>query len=279
MDELLKYSSQSYTIIYFGLIFAVSLIECFMPRSPGGPLLRKRWLGNFSIAILNITVTRYLFPFLSLGTAIWCAEHGWGLFNHVVMPRSLQFVLLTVFLDVAIYIQHCLFHQVPLLWRIHMVHHSDLGYDFTTGLRFHPLETFISTATIVIVTALVGPAPAAALLTQLVFAAQGFIEHGNLRIPAALDRLLRVFIITPDLHRIHHAREARVSNMGTVFPWWDQLMDTYVDQPAAGHERIVFGLPEFSTPKHLSLPWMLVQPFLRTRQTEEKPNRFFVPAQ
>src|SRR5688572_17244424 len=264
MDAVLKYSSELYAYHYFGIIIVVSLLECVVPRREVGGALPMRWFGNFGVAFLDTFLLRLLFPVVGFGWAVFCSERGWGLFNQVMVPAPLAFVVTVLALDGVTYGQHYLLHRVPLLWRLHRTHHSDHDCDFSTAARFHPLESVYTTMMLMAAIALVGGPPVAVLVSQLLATVAGFVEHGNVRVPAALDKVLRWLVVTPDMHRLHHSANVGEtnSNFGTAFPVWDRLFGTYRAQPLAGHESIKFGLAEFTDPKHLRLPWMLAQPFL-----------------
>jgi sterol desaturase/sphingolipid hydroxylase (fatty acid hydroxylase superfamily) len=267
VDALLSRASEVYAIEYFGIVIAVALLECVVPRRAADDTLRTRWAGNISIAIVDMVVIRWLFPILGIGWAVFCRERGWGLFNRFPGPGWAEFGLTLVGIDLATYAQHYLFHQIPLLWQLHRVHHTDQQYDFTTGLRFHPLEGVLSSAVLLGTVFALGAPPAAVFVSQLLAVAVSFAEHANIRIPSSLDRVVRILLVTPDMHRIHHSQNVREgqSNFANTLSCWDRLFGTYLDRPAAGHEHIVFGLTEFSERKYLTLPWMLVQPFLRVR--------------
>jgi len=278
MEELLKYSSRLYALDYFGLIVVVSLVECIIPRRRAGDTLRLRWAGNLGLAILDTFVVRIIFPILGIGIATLAAGRGWGLFNQINFPLWFELVVTIVILDLSFYTQHYVFHRVPILWRLHRTHHTDQDFDFTTGLRFHPAEAILTTAAGLVVIVVLGAAQVAVLLSQLITLSVSFFEHANLKLPTSVDRILRLFLITPDMHRIHHSELAResMSNFGSVLPVWDRLFRTYLAEPAAGHDGIRFGLPEFQGRKHLTIPWMLAQPFL-PQANEQRINR--VPVQ
>jgi sterol desaturase/sphingolipid hydroxylase (fatty acid hydroxylase superfamily) len=278
VEELLKYSSRLYALDYFGLIVVVSLVECIIPRRPAGDTLRLRWASNLGIAILDTFVVRIIFPILGIGIATLAASRGWGLFNQINLPLWLELVVTIAILDLSYYAQHYVFHRVPILWRLHRTHHTDQNFDFTTGLRFHPGESIVTTAAGLVVIVVLGAAPVAVLLSQLIALSISFFEHANLKLPAAVDRVLRLFLITPDMHRIHHSEITResMSNFGSALPVWDRLFRTYLAEPAAGHDGIRFGLPEFQGRKHLTIPWMLAQPFL-PQTNDQRTNR--IPAQ
>jgi sterol desaturase/sphingolipid hydroxylase (fatty acid hydroxylase superfamily) len=276
MGALLQRAAEVYAFVYFGTIIAVSLLEWAIPLRPFSDGVRLRWLSNFGISILNAFIVRALFPLLGVGWAAYCAERGWGLFNSVAGPAWLSVAVSIVWLDFLYYVQHVGMHRVPLLWRMHRTHHTDHDYDFTTGLRAHPTETLLTNVVTFAGILLAGASPLAVFLNQLLSISLSFIGHSNVRLPAALDRPLRFVLVTPDMHRVHHSVDVREgeSNFSNLFPWWDHLFATYLDQPAAGHTRMAFGVRGFEARKHLSLPWMLAQPFLRP----EKPASTGTPA-
>jgi sterol desaturase/sphingolipid hydroxylase (fatty acid hydroxylase superfamily) len=280
MQTLLDHVPEAYAVTYFGVVILFCLLEWAVPRRPAGDTLRVRWIGNIGIAFLDTLLVRAIFPMLGVVWAAFCVHRGWGLFNHVEVPSWLSLLVTVLVLDAGAYAQHVTLHRVPALWRLHRTHHTDQEFDFTTGLRFHPLEAVFTTAITLTLVALVGAPPMATLVSQLLTIAVAFFEHANIRVPDALDRVLRLAIVTPDLHRTHHSRDRRESqaNYGAVFPWWDHLFGTYIDQPAAGHDRLAFGVTGFGARKHLTLPWMLVQPFITRDAGRDATNRERLPA-
>lgn len=268
MQTLLEHVSEAYAVTYFGVVILLCLLEWVIPRRPAGDALRVRWVGNIGIAVLDTVLIRALFPMLGVVWATFCAERGWGLFNQVTAPSWVALVTTVLVLDAGAYAQHVTLHRIPFLWRLHRTHHTDQEFDFTTGIRFHPLEAVFTTAVTVGLVALLGAPPMAVLLSQILTIAVAFFEHANIRVPASWDRALRLVVVTPDLHRTHHSMDRMESqtNFGAVFPWWDRLLGTYLGQPAAGHDRLTFGVNGFDGRKHLTLPWMIVQPFLRPRR-------------
>jgi sterol desaturase/sphingolipid hydroxylase (fatty acid hydroxylase superfamily) len=274
METLLKNGSQVYAFVYFGAIVVVALLESVLPRRVAGDALGLRGFGNFSLTIIGAIMVRALFPLAGVGWAVFCSERGLGLFNQVAWPAWVEIALTIVVIDLSYYIQHFLLHRVPALWRLHRTHHTDLDYDFTTGLRFHPFEMVGAAVTIMGVVLALGAPPVAVLVSQLLSVAVAFVEHANVRMPWWMDRALRAIIVTPDMHRIHHSQDIREgdSNFANTFSWWDRLFGTYVDQPAAGHDGIVFGVSDFSERKHLTLPWMLAQPFLSSKRQASAPE-------
>ena len=270
MGTFLRHSAEVSTFVYFGLAIAVSLLEWAVPHRPVADTARLRWLSNISISILDTLLVRSLFPLLTVAWAAFCNARGWGFFNHFACPAWLAFVLTLVMIDGAYYAEHYALHHVPLLWRLHRTHHTDHEVDFSTGVRSHPFETLLTTGVIFSTIFVLGAPPVAVFVMVLLSTAVVFVEHGNVRVPSSLDRALRVVLVTPDMHRIHHSRDVREgeSNLSNLFSWWDRLFATYRHQPAAGPAHLVFGAPGFEDRKHLALPWMLVQPFLRPDGSE-----------
>jgi sterol desaturase/sphingolipid hydroxylase (fatty acid hydroxylase superfamily) len=199
-----------------------------------------------------------------VGVALGAEEHGWGLFNNVAVPAWLAVVLAVVALDLIIYLQHVMFHAVPLLWRLHMVHHADLDFDVSTGLRFHTIEILLSMGIKAAAVVLLGAPALGVLIFEVLLNATSMFSHGNVRLPAWLDRVLRLLVVTPDMHRVHHSVDPREtnSNFGFNLPWWDFLLGTYRAQPEAGHEGVTIGLEQFRDERVEQLPWMLLLPFV-----------------
>ena len=189
--------------------------------------------------------------------------HGWGLFNLVALPAWIESVLALVLLDFAIYLQHRLFHYVPILWRLHRMHHADLDVDVTTGARFHPVEILLSLGIKFLVIVPLGAAPLAVLLFEIGLNATSMFNHSNVRVAPRIERALRWFVVTSDMHRVHHSvvRRETDSNFGFNFPWWDRLFRTYRPQPEAGHETMTLGIEQFRDPHELRLDRLLTQPF------------------
>jgi len=271
MGGLLQHAAEVYAVVYFGAIIATSLLEWAVPLRPAADTLRLRWLSHFGIAVLNTLIVRALFPLLGIGFAALCVERGWGLWQYVGWPAWVTVPLSVVWLDFLSYAQHYAMHRVPLLWRVHRTHHTDHDFDFTTGLRAHPSETLLSNFVIFAGILVVGAPPLAVFLNQVLSVSLSFIGHSNVRLPAVLDRALRFVLVTPDMHRVHHSVDVREgeSNFSNLFPWWDYLFATYLAQPAAGHTAMTFGVHGFEGRKHLTLPWMLAQPFLRPEAQPE----------
>jgi sterol desaturase/sphingolipid hydroxylase (fatty acid hydroxylase superfamily) len=264
LGAFLRHGLEVSTFVYFGLAIAVSLLEWVIPHRPVADTVGLRWLSNIGIAVLDTVLVRSLFPMLSVGWAEFCNARGWGLLYHVACPAWLAFVLTLVTLDAVYYAQHYALHRVPLLWRLHRTHHTDQEFDFSTGVRSHPFETMLTTAVSFAAIFLLGAPAIAVLAMMLLSVGVTFVDHANVRVPSSLDRALRLVLVTPDMHRIHHSQDVREgeSNLSNLFSWWDRLFATYRDQPAAGPAHMVFGAAGFEDSKHLTLPWMLAQPFL-----------------
>lgn len=225
--------------------------------SSGDPLGEQYRSCGARTAILRLS-----FPILAVGLAVIAEERGWGLFNNIGAPAWVAIVASMLLLDLAIYLQHVMFHAVPGLWRLHRMHHADLDFDATTGLRFHPVEILISMGIKLAVVAALGPPAVAVLLFEVILNATALFNHANINLPRPVDRILRLFVVTPDMHRVHHSVDPREtnSNYGFNLPWWDRLLGTYVAQPAKGHEGMEIGIEQFRTRRDLWLDRMVVQP-------------------
>jgi sterol desaturase/sphingolipid hydroxylase (fatty acid hydroxylase superfamily) len=256
-------------VIRLGFFVAVFvLIAVWERRRPRRALtvsVAARWVANLAVVALNTLVIRLLFRAAAVGAAVWCRQRGWGLFNILDAPAWVSILVSVVMLDLTVYTQHVIFHAVPVLWRVHRMHHSDLDLDVTTGARFHPVEIMLSMLIKVGVVMLIGAPATAVLIFEVLLNATSMFNHGNIRLPARVDRIVRRLLVTPDMHRIHHSIETREtnSNFGFNLSWWDRLFGTYRDQPAAGHDRMTLGLPELRDPKRLTLGRLLILPFRR----------------
>jgi sterol desaturase/sphingolipid hydroxylase (fatty acid hydroxylase superfamily) len=248
---------------FLGVLGLVAAWEVVAPRRRRALGRWIRWPSNLAITALNAGLTRLAFPVTAVGFALLCEERGWGLLSALALPRWLAVVLGVFVLDLAIYLQHVLFHAMPALWRLHRMHHADLDIDVTTGGRFHPIEILASMAIKLAVIAAFGVSAAAVLAFEILLNATSMFNHGNIRLPVGLDRLLRWIVVTPDMHRVHHSivpRETN-SNFGFNVPWWDRLFGTYRAEPAAGHEAMTIGISQFRAPREQWLDRMLTQPF------------------
>ena len=248
---------------FVGVFAAVALAELAAPRRLLTTSKLRRWLANLGILAIDAVVVRLVFATAAVGAAAAAIAGGYGLFNLLALPGWLEVLLAVVILDFVIYLQHVLFHAVPALWRLHMMHHADLDFDVTTGARFHPLEIVLSMVLKMAVIAALGPALAAVVIFEVLLNATAMFNHGNIRIPPRIDRRLRLLVVTPDMHRVHHSVVVAEtnSNFGFNLPWWDRLFGTYRAAPAAGHQGMTIGLAQFRDPSRLSLGHILLLPF------------------
>ncbi len=248
---------------FLGILVTMMLWEVAAPRRALAAGRRVRWYSNLGIVALNTGLSRLVFPVAAVGLAVMGLERGWGILNNLEIPLWVAVVVSVVLLDLAIYLQHVMFHAAPLLWRLHRMHHADLDFDVTTGARFHPIEIVLSMAIKMAVVTVIGAPPLAVLIFEVLLNATAMFNHANVRLAPGLDRVLRLFVVTPDMHRVHHsvlAAEAN-SNFGFSLPWWDRFFGTYQGQPRDGHQGMTIGIDLFREPSQLHLHRMLVQPF------------------
>ncbi len=248
--------------VFLAVLVAMALWEVAAPRRRQDIPRVIRWTNNLALVVVDTVILRLTFPILAVGLALMAKERGWGLFNALDIPLWLAVLLSILLLDLAIYLQHVLFHAVPGLWRLHRMHHADLEFDLTTGLRFHPVEIVLSMVIKLAVVAALGAPAVAVLLFEVLLNATALFNHANIRLPTGVDRVLRWVMVTPDMHRVHHSviPAETNSNFGFNLPWWDRLLGTYRAQPKAGHEGMTIGIEQFRTPRDLWLDRMLVQP-------------------
>lgn len=248
--------------VFLAVLVAMALWEVAAPRRRLDIPRVIRWTNNLAPVVVDTVILRLTFPILAVGLALMAEERGLGLFNALDIPLWLAVLLSILLLDLAIYLQHVLFHAVPGLWRLHRMHHADLEFDVTTGLRFHPVEIVLSMVIKLAVVAALGAPAVAVLLFEVLLNATALFNHANIRLPTGVDRVLRWVMVTPDMHRVHHSviPAETNSNFGFNLPWWDRLLGTYRAQPKAGHEGMTIGIEQFRTPRDLWLDRMLVQP-------------------
>ena len=249
---------------FLGVFALVASWELAAPRRALILSRSLRWTSNLGLVLLNTVLLRLLFPMAAVGVAAFAAARGWGLLNHFQVPFALALPMAVIALDLVIWLQHVMVHAVPALWRLHRVHHADLDYDLTTGARFHPLEIVLSMLIKFATIAVLGPPVLAVVIFEVLLNATAMFNHGNIRLPAPLDRVLRWFVVTPDMHRVHHSVEddETNSNFGFNLPWWDRLFGTYRAQPRAGHEAMRIGIHGHTDAREVArLPGMLLLPF------------------
>ncbi len=203
-----------------------------------------------------------------MGVAVYAEERGWGLLQVMAVPSWVQGIAAIAVLDLVIYVQHVLFHKVPFFWRFHRMHHTDLDIDVTTGARFHPAEILLSMGIKMGAVVVFGVPVWSVIAFEILLNGTAMFNHSNIHIPSGKDRLLRLMVVTPDMHRVHHSVIIREtdSNFGFSFPWWDRFFGTYRAQPAAGHTGMTIGLANYRDPKWLKFQWMLMVPFSRLRR-------------
>lgn len=264
MTDLLLYEPAIRLSCFSTVLLLMMVWEWQQPRRALSLRRLQRWPGNLGIIVVDSVVVRLVFPVLAVGVAGLAQAHGWGLLNGLDTPFWLALMASLLLLDLVIYGQHVLFHKVPLLWRLHRMHHSDLDFDVTTALRFHPLEIVLSMLIKLVVVALLGAPPVAVMLFEVILNATAMFNHGNVRLPERLDRILRWIVVTPDLHRVHHSihPEETNRNFGFNLPWWDRLFGTYRDQPRDGHLDMNIGLAYFRDRRATGLLNLLLQPFV-----------------
>ncbi len=252
---------------FFGVLLIVACWELVAPRRRLTTAKHIRWLSNLGIIFFNSFVARIVLLGLGVVPVAFAANlqsHNWGLLNQLGLAYPVAVLAGVIILDFIIYLQHVMFHAVPLFWRLHMMHHADLDYDLTTGMRFHTIEIIVSLVIKLAAISVLGPPALTVIIFEILLNGAAMFNHGNIYLPEKIDRILRLIIVTPDMHRVHHSvviRETN-SNFGFNMPWWDKIFGTYKPQPVEGHKDMTIGLSQFRDPKKLTLPWMLALPFI-----------------
>jgi sterol desaturase/sphingolipid hydroxylase (fatty acid hydroxylase superfamily) len=255
---------------FVGVFALMAAWELLAPRRPWAVGRAARWPGNLGIVVLDALAVRLLVPTAAVGVALLAAERGFGLFHLMGWPGWLAGLTGFLVLDLVIYGQHVVFHHVPWLWRFHRMHHADLDIDVTTGVRFHPIEILLSMLIKIVTVALFGIPAIGVVVFEVVLNATSMFNHTNAAMPEWLDRAVRLVVVTPDMHRVHHSamRAETDSNFGFNLPWWDRLFGTYRPEPVAGHDGITIGLPIFRDPGELRLDRLLTQPFRQPAEAD-----------
>ena len=248
---------------FFGIFAIVAIWEVLAPRRKLISSKLVRWYSNIGIAVLNSLLLRLLFPFMATGLAVIAQEKGWGILNHIEVSVWLVILVSVLVMDFVIYLQHAMFHYIPLLWRLHRMHHTDLDIDVTTGARFHPIEIILSMLIKMALVLVIGPPVLAVVIFEVLLNLTSMFNHGNIYISVKVDKVLRLFVVTPDMHRVHHSTIPKEtnSNFGFNIPWWDKLFGTYCAQPEKGHVDMQIGLNYLREPKEQHIHRLLVQPF------------------
>ncbi|WP_137152696.1 sterol desaturase family protein [Devosia sp. FKR38] len=253
-------------VLIFGLLAIVELTHPRLERPEMLAALKtRRWMTNLAMLVLSSVSLRVLFPAAAVGTALWAESQGYGIFNQISMPPWLAAAISIIVLDFAVWLEHLLSHKIPILWRIHRMHHADTGFDVTTALRFHPLEIVLSMAWKAAIVVALGAPAWAVLIFEVVLNGAAMFNHANIGLPTRVDRIIRLLVVTPDMHRIHHSTDRREtdSNYGFSLAIWDRLFATYTDQPAKGQDRIDIGLEDYRDTAPTRLGWSLLLPFRR----------------
>ena len=250
---------------FFGVFFVMALWELLAPRRL--LLIPKvlRWSNNIALVFLNSVIVRLLFPAAAIGMAAFVNENGWGISHTIELSFAMEVVLSVIILDAIIYFQHVMMHAVPVFWRLHRVHHADPDFDVTTGSRFHPAEIVLSMLIKFAAIIVLGPPILAVIIFEILLSSSAMFNHSNVRLNTTVDRFLRLLVVTPDMHRVHHSVEADEanSNFGFSLPWWDRLFGTYRAQPRAGHKAMSIGIHQFNRPNQVTyLHKILILPFI-----------------
>ena len=250
-------------LLFVGILLLLMILESVFPKKQRQQSRRQRWQANLGLVAIDSLVLKLLSAVGAYSAAMFAYQHDFGLLTLLPDAIWLQIVLAFLLLDLSIYLGHIAFHKVPLLWRIHRVHHTDRDLDVTTGIRFHPLEILVSMLFKCLFILLLGPLPLVIILFEIVLNASAMFNHANLRLQHKVDKYLRYFIVTPDMHRVHHSaiEQETNSNYGFFIPWWDRCFRTYRQQPSAGHQNMVIGLTEYQTHHPASLRWSLLLPW------------------
>jgi sterol desaturase/sphingolipid hydroxylase (fatty acid hydroxylase superfamily) len=263
-DPLFAYEPLIRLGAFAGVFVAMAIWELFTPRRPQAIGRNWRWPNNLGVVAVDVLLVRILLPITAVGLALFAEAHAFGLFNIIALPMWVSIPASVILLDLAIYLQHVLFHAVPALWRLHRMHHADLDIDVTTGVRFHPLEILISLAIKIAAVALLGIPPVSVLIFEIALNATSMFNHTNVALPRWLEPLARLMVVTPQMHQVHHSivRAETDSNFGFNLPWWDRLFGTYRARAAAG-DAMQIGLTIFREPAASRLDRLLLQPFRR----------------
>lgn len=271
-DWLIGHAGTAYAIAFVGGFVLVAAWETLRPLRPASAPTRPRWIANIGLVVINQTLFQILLPVVGIGAAWYAQQHDIGLFPTIGMPAAVSFVIGLITLDLLRWIIHVAMHRMPLLWLLHRVHHSDLDYDCTIGLRFHPIEALLTQAMLVVFIITLGLSPLTVLVSDVLSIALGYVVHGNVSLPPRWDRWVRKLCVTPDLHRVHHSVrvEESQSNFGSVFSCWDRLFGTYRNEPADGQLGMSVGLDDLRDPGKLGLVRLLCLPVITLSDTVKR---------
>lgn len=275
MDALQENEIAIRLAFFIGIFALMAIWELIAPRRKLSVSKGLRWANNLGLVVLDSILLRLLFPAAAVGVAVFAEQHDWGLLNYLTLPLAVDIVIAVVVLDFAIWLQHVMMHAIPLLWRLHRVHHADLDFDLTTGARFHPIEIVLSMLIKFAVIAVLGPSVVAVIVFEVVLNGMAMFNHANVRLSPAIDRALRSLLVTPDMHRVHHsiADDEANSNFGFNLSIWDRLFGTYRAQPRDGHDGMTIGIHGYRDVRQVTwLPGLLALPF-RGKVTDYVINR------
>ncbi|MBO6824895.1 MAG: sterol desaturase family protein [Sneathiella sp.] len=263
IEFILQYEPTVRLSFFFGTLAAVGLWEILSPRRSLRVPKLWRWANNLGLTFFNSFLLRFLFPILAVGMATIAAEKGWGLFNIIELPLWAAIIGAVILQDLVIYGQHVLFHHVPILWRLHKMHHADPDYDVTTGARFHPIEICLSMGIKLGLVLLLGPPVIAVILFEILLSSMAMFNHANATLPQPLDRIIRLFVVTPDMHRVHHSAiyPEFNHNYGFNLAIWDRLFRTYKPSPDKGQLGMTIGLEKYQKDLRQHILWMILLPF------------------
>lgn len=251
---------------FAGLLILFSGLEALFPKKKRTQKRAGRWFTNLALVAISNVLVRLLFPIAAIGTAAFALDKGWGFLNQIELPFWIEILVALILLDFAIYWQHVASHKIPILWRLHKMHHADRDIDATSGNRFHPVEIILSLLYKMLIVLIVGPSMIAVLLFEIILNGSAMFNHANLRLPHWLDKFVRLLFVTPDMHRVHHSviKAETDSNYGFNLSLWDRLFRSYRDQPQKGHLDMTIGLPQYQTDKPSNFLWSLTLPFTRS---------------
>ncbi len=246
--------------VFAGVFVIMAILEALQPRKQRTQPRGKRWLTNISVVVINTLALRLLFPVLAVAYA---ANNSWGLLNMVELPEIVEVIVAVILMDMAIYWQHVASHKIPILWKVHRMHHCDRDIDVTTGTRFHPIEIILSMLFKLAVITILGPPALGVFIFEILLNGSAMFNHANFFLPKPLDRIIRSLFVTPDMHRIHHSvhMDETDSNYGFFMAVWDRIFGTYIDQPRDGHDDMLIGMKQFQTEKPANLLWAMMLPF------------------
>ena len=272
---IIMHEAQIRVCVFAGIFAAIALWELIAPRRFLQVSRIFRWANNLGIVVINTIILRLLFPAAAVGAAIFATSYNFGLFNFVLWPIWIEVLFSLIVLDLLIYAQHVMFHAFPTLWRVHRIHHADVDFDVSTGVRFHPIEILLSMMIKMAAIVVLGAAPLAVIIFEVLLNGTSMFNHGNIKLPQLVDKWVRFVLVTPDMHRVHHSviAEETDRNFGFNLSCWDRIFGTYKAQPYAGHRNMAVGLEQFREPRMQSLWKLILMPILNENEVSSKIHR------